>query len=784
MESDIEIAPLWQLLQHMVGNLRNKVWDLHARAQVHARHTGSLLLISLFGVLLLVSILGAIVGRLHSERETILVVEMRNTNSVAAAFSEYTRRELRDIDRTATVIKAQFERDGRVDLPYLLRTKLIPSSAPIRISVTDRRGDVIASNRQLTTSVNVADRDFFRRLVAGNGSALDISQAAASPGSDRPALYLSRRLDLGDGTFGGVVVVAIDPAYLTTFYDQSPYRQHGMLAILGLNGVYRMRRSGDRIYGGIEGRATPLFAAAMANGEGSYIGDSVIDPRSTLITYRKMDEYPLIVAVNEVEGEVLANYEQRRALHLIAGTAVSLIVILFFAIKTIVAYRARRTTNDVRRRMEFLRALFHNMPLGVVARSLKGADRGRIVVWNPVVETIFSVPAAAALGKTIGEILPAEFAAEIEERDQTLLEHRVVQEVPQLKTEVPHGVQRVLGIVHAPILDERAEVEYVVTIIQDVTGAQANVDALRLSAKVFETTADAIVISDVDDRVVAVNAAFTRFTGFAPDEMLGKRVTESPFRPSDPGEFATRQKTLLEEGCVTAEVLRYRKDGSPLACWLTKTFVRDDTGAIINYVRVFSDISALKDAHATLMSLAQLDVLTALPNRRLFNDRLRHALERAQRAGQSVGLLFIDLDHFKAINDEHGHGAGDVVLKEVARRLKECVRASDSLCRIGGDEFTVVMEGTKLLESTQQVGERVIWALDPPIDIGSKFVNCRASIGIALYPEHGDNAETLLRRADMAMYQAKHAGRERCVMASVSTPVTVLEEKRVNGADG
>jgi len=416
------------------------------------------------------------------------------------------------------------------------------------------------------------------------------------------------------------------------------------------------------------------------------------------------------------------------------------------------------------------------MPVAIMARSMQEEDRGRIKVWNPAAAIVFGVPATEALGKRIDDILPSAFAADVRRRDAELLASPMVQDMPGVIADVRHVSQRSLRVIRAPIFDAHDHVDYVLSIIQDVTDEEKRAEALRLNAKVFETTADAIIICDGDDRVIAVNAAFTKVTGFASEAMLGRRLADSPFRPGDPNETAAFALALERDGCVTAEVLRHRWDGTPLPCWLTKTCVRDATGAIANYVRVFTDISELNKAQKKLEQLANVDALTGLLNRRMFHERLEHALRRADRGRRSVALLFLDLDGFKMINDLHGHDAGDIVLREVASRLQRCVRATDSLCRLGGDEFTIIMEDAMLPRDAEVVAERMTWALDPPIDIGGRLVDCRASLGIALYPAHGRDAEALLKSADVAMYQAKQGGRHRFAVAANSDLQKVASE--------
>jgi diguanylate cyclase (GGDEF)-like protein/PAS domain S-box-containing protein len=283
---------------------------------------------------------------------------------------------------------------------------------------------------------------------------------------------------------------------------------------------------------------------------------------------------------------------------------------------------------------------------------------------------------------------------------------------------------------------------------------------LERASKVFETTADAIVISDADDRVVMVNAAFSRVTGYDPQEIVGKILDESPFRPLDVAEAQARDARLNRDSVVTAEVPRVRKDGAPLSLWLTASCVRNADGTIRNYVRVFTDISLLKETQKELEQLASFDTLTGLPNRRLLHDRLEQAARRAQRSNKGMTVMFIDLDGFKKVNDTLGHDVGDLLLQEVALRLQKCIRLSDSVGRLGGDEFAMVLEDTQERSDSIMIGERILAALAAPFVLGGHPVTTAASIGIAIYAKDGTDALTLLKNADAAMYRAKQAGRK------------------------
>jgi diguanylate cyclase (GGDEF)-like protein/PAS domain S-box-containing protein len=399
---------------------------------------------------------------------------------------------------------------------------------------------------------------------------------------------------------------------------------------------------------------------------------------------------------------------------------------------------------------------------------MKAPERGRIVLWNEAYAVMFGIPVGQAVGETIADVLSPESAKRIEELDREMLASPMEQEISDLIMESNVHGHRVAHVIRTPIFDARNEVEYIVSIVRDITDEQARMNEIRLASKVFETTADAIVITDADDHVVMVNSAFSKLTGFTPDDMLGRLLSESPFRPIDPIESATRMERLHREGSVTGEVLRVHKDGSELVLWVTATCARDAGGRIINYVRVFTNISALKDAQRKLEQVASFDALTNLPNRRLFNDRLNQALLRASRSKRRVGLLFLDLDKFKEVNDTLGHDIGDQLLREVAVRLEKCVRGSDSLCRLGGDEFTIVVENATLPVDAIRVAERIVQALVTPFVLSGHEVKTTVSVGVAIYPDDGTEAATLIKNADVAMYRAKHGGGNRYELFSTS----------------
>jgi len=293
----------------------------------------------------------------------------------------------------------------------------------------------------------------------------------------------------------------------------------------------------------------------------------------------------------------------------------------------------------------------------------------------------------------------------------------------------------------------------------DVTEQVRAEARLRQAASVFSSTEEGVVITDPGGVIIDVNPAFTEITGYSRAEAIGKNPRILRSDRQDAAFYAALWQSLNATGRWQGEIWNRRKSGEIYPEWLTINAVRDEDAQLVNYVAVFSDISGIKQSQAQLAHLAHHDPLTDLPNRLLFHDRLGHALSRADRDGSQLAVLFIDLDRFKHINDSLGHLAGDGLLQEVARRLTGAVRKEDTVARMGGDEFTLLLEDLRRPEDAAVLARKLLEALGDPYAIAGRELFVTASVGISLYPRDGRSAEELVRNADAAMYQAKDAGR-------------------------
>jgi len=278
---------------------------------------------------------------------------------------------------------------------------------------------------------------------------------------------------------------------------------------------------------------------------------------------------------------------------------------------------------------------------------------------------------------------------------------------------------------------------------------------LRLIGELLGHTAEAIMITDAGARIVYVNRSFTRITGYKLKEVSGKtpRILRSGRQTA--AFYARLWKCLKSTGRWQGEIWNRRKNGEIYPEWLSITAVRSGTGKAENYLAIFSDITLRKREQQELYDLATHDVLTGLPNRFFFSERFRHAIARAKRAGHLVGLLFLDLDRFKPVNDSLGHKYGDKPLQTVARRIKRSVREGDTIARLGGDEFAIILEHLSRPRDAAPTARKLLRALARPFLLKGRKAGITASIGITIYPFDGDDVETLLKRADGAMYRAK-----------------------------
>jgi len=288
---------------------------------------------------------------------------------------------------------------------------------------------------------------------------------------------------------------------------------------------------------------------------------------------------------------------------------------------------------------------------------------------------------------------------------------------------------------------------------------QTAADELKLAEIVFKESIVPIIIADTDALILRVNPAFTRVTGYTHEEVVGKNPRLLQSGKHDEVFYKSLWKSITDNGCWQGEVWDRRKNGEVYPSWLTMAAVRDEQFKIAQYICIFDDISAKKVDEDRIFKLAHFDLVSGLHNRASFHEQLELAINYAERQKHNLSLLYLDLDNFKLINDASGHLIGDLLLKHVAQRLKHIVRDEDSIARIGGDEFVVLVMGTNNSKNVAGIADKILKEIAKPILLGNTEVVVTSSIGISTYPADGTDADSLLRNADVAMYRAKDSGR-------------------------
>lgn len=393
-------------------------------------------------------------------------------------------------------------------------------------------------------------------------------------------------------------------------------------------------------------------------------------------------------------------------------------------------------------------AFMENLPAVAYIKE----PQGRLVFTNKQFETLLG---SSHVGETTDEYLPEEVAAKLVSLDQPVLNQGPRQ--TELTVELA-GETRTLHVAKFPV--PRADGSHLIGgVAFDITDRKRMEDALQSRAVALEAASEAVIITNREGVIEYVNPAFSAISGYSAEEAIGRTpsLLKSGIQPAD--FYQWLWSTILAGKVWQGEIVNRRKDGSLYTEATAIAPVKDGEGHISHFVAIKHDVTERRRLEVQLAHMAHFDDLTNLPNRALFFDRLRQAQAQAQRNRSRFALLFVDLDGFKDVNDTHGHDAGDALLRETGQRLAACVRASDTVARVGGDEFTVILQEVTAGEDAGQVADKIIQALDQPFDLSGKECRVGASVGISLYPDNGEDVETLLSRADTAMYDVKRHGK-------------------------
>lgn len=436
------------------------------------------------------------------------------------------------------------------------------------------------------------------------------------------------------------------------------------------------------------------------------------------------------------------------------GLVVSIVVLLIGL--GMIASRYLDSLRQLGEQGDFLKRLTDTVDVGVLATD----SQDQVVFANPQAERLLGYRPDELLGVSLHTLC---LGPELDDHVYSGPTCRIAQ--AGMVGEASRGLQRmrradgsILPIEFSAAPLELTSRRGMVTVLQDISQRLEEEQDLRLAGTVFDSSQQGIIITDAQGMIVRVNPAYCRMTGYAAEELVGEnpRLLQSGLQ--DRSFYREMWAELILNGRWQGELMNRRKDGERYIQWANIDAVRTEQGDML-YVGITSDISELVYTRERLANLAYYDTLTNLPNRVLFQDRLNQAIIQARRDREHFALILADLDNFKTVNDTLGHAAGDDLLVEVAQRLKASVREVDTVARIGGDEFALIVMRTPGPEDAAKVAAHVIEALSRPYRIQGLDITGGASLGVTFWPGDGETPETLLQHADVAMYRAKAHGR-------------------------
>ena len=668
----------------------------------------------------------------------------------AAGFADYVHDQVALIDAELRSVRHVYETGGMdaVDSFYAADG---PSPEVITyFAIVGADGGATSVGLFPRKHADLSDRTNFK-IHQGGGDTLYIGAPVAGKMTGEWIIPLSRPIHLADHQLGGMIAANVSPNLFSRYFDADRLGYHGVVALLGEDTIVRARATGSGQQIGTSAANSPMWDILGRADHGSWRQVSPVDGIERLYALKKIKDYPLIavtgIAMADMESLAADSRHNAWAVYLASTGLLTVIFTLMLRHNSLGLAVAR----DRERLSLALDERQRQLSILEAARDLIAScdSEGRLFFLNEHGRRLLGIAPERHGLETLRLFDVEAFAA------------AAANGFWEGETELVTGDGRHIPVWQVVVAHRSATglVEHFSTIARDLTNRRNMETELRLAANVLHSIAEAVVVSDTNATIVSVNPAFSEITGYTAEEAIGQTPRLIKSDRHDAPFYQTMWSDLTVKGGWQGQIWNRRKDGEAFLAWQHIRSVRDERGEVVRYVSVFSDITELhrKDEH--IRHQAYHDALTGLPNRLLLQDRLTHAVEVARRMERQLAVMFIDLDRFKLINDSLGHDVGDLLLQQVAERLTASLRRSDTIARLGGDEFVVVLSSLDSPGEVAEVAEKIITQLVVPMTLKDHDVHVGASIGIAIFPQDGEDATTLMKEADTAMYRAKAEGR-------------------------
>ena len=699
----------------------------------------------------------------------------RTTNAnLVQALENSVARTLDGMDSSMVGLAAGVNRPDILALPHDLRAQVLfdhslRSPAVAAVSVSDANGNIVLhANPAMQGRVNIAAADYFIAHSSGAHEGLYVGQPQHAHQGAEWVLPFSRAYFDRQGEFAGVVVVALRLGYFNDLLRALDLGANSGANLFRSDGIVLARFPYDGANVGRSLAGTPTMLKIQASEEGIFVGTAAIDGVQRLYSFRHVGTYPLIINIAQSTDTILAQWRrsawQLGSFALLLMLACGGLAVLFvreLAARQRVSAKLQQAESD-------LRTILDNLPSMVSywdsAQRNRFANQSYQDHFGVSADALHHTPVKNLLGTNFDQSRPYIQAAL---RGQRQLFERTIRDA--------HGQERFTIVSYVPDVDTQRTaddgaplVRGVFVQITDITERKRMENELfeekELMRLTLQSIGDAVLCTDAKACVTYINPAAERLTGWQAFAAAGEHIDKvAPLHANAAlaGAASPLCQALAQVRTLgpTPGIVLQRADGQQFDVEESASPITDRHGQVTGAVMVLHDVTESVAMAARLARLAHYDALTDLPNRVLLKDRAHQALALARRAGHQVALLYFDLDGFKQINDTLGHDVGDLLLVEFAQRLQAVVRQSDTVCRQGGDEFIALLPGLDSPEPASVVARKILAICAQPLQVQARALQIGVSGGIALYPQHGETFDELVRQADAALYVAKRNGR-------------------------